>query len=182
SRRGLCRAEIREREIFVSRRRDHRDRRAALAPRGAAGNNPRSWRRARRARGCDVLSAGPCAVRSDPLAFTAMRPCPEGTTLPDTSSTSAKTESPAVDPRLHRVWCAFLDRLATDAEAALAVAMAYRELDGLGRDVWISALEQDADRVSVPRIAVYAPLLAVEADQKRRQRLLSALGPEQAAA
>jgi hypothetical protein len=112
-----------------------------------------------------------------------MRPCPEGTTLPDTSSgAGAKNESPAVDPRLHRVWCAFLDRLATDAEAALAVAMAYRELDGLGRDVWISALEQDADRVSVPRIAVYAPLLAVEADSKRRQRLLSALGPEQAAA
>jgi hypothetical protein len=78
------------------------------------------------------------------------------------------------------VWCAFLDRLATDAEAALAVAMAYRELDAPARDVWISALEQDAERVSVPRIAVYAPLLAVESDSKRRQRLLSALGPEQA--
>ena len=99
----------------------------------------------------------------------------------DTSPSLAdQGDSPVVDPRLHRVWCAFLDRLATDAEAALAVAMAYRELDGLGRDVWISALEQDADRVNVPRIAVYAPLLAVEADPKRKQRLLAALGPEQA--
>jgi hypothetical protein len=112
-----------------------------------------------------------------------MRSCPEGQSLPDTSqSIGAKAESSAVDPRLQRIWCAFLDRLATDAEAALAVAMAYRELDGLGRDVWISALEQDADRVNVPRIAVYAPLLAVETDPKRRQRLLTALGPEQAAA
>jgi hypothetical protein len=81
---------------------------------------------------------------------------------------------------LLRVWCAFLDRLATDSEAALAVAMAYRELDAPARDVWISALDQDAERLTVPRIAVYAPLLAVEADPKRRQRLLAALGPEQA--
>lgn len=96
----------------------------------------------------------------------------------DAGGVDASPEAP--DPRLYRVWCAFLDRLATDAEAALAVAMAYRELDGIGRDVWISALEQDADRITVPRIAVYAPLLAVEIDSKRRHRLLSALGPEQA--
>jgi hypothetical protein len=84
------------------------------------------------------------------------------------------------DPRLVDVWCGFLDRLATDAEAALAAAMAYRELSGPDRDVWIAALAQDIDRVSVPRIAVYAPLLAVETDPKRRALVLQAIGPEQA--
>jgi hypothetical protein len=80
------------------------------------------------------------------------------------------------------VWCAFLDRLATDAEAALAAAMAYRELDGPSRDTWISALEQDVDLVNVPRIAIYAPVLAVETDPKRRARVLAAVGPAQAEA
>jgi hypothetical protein len=84
------------------------------------------------------------------------------------------------DPRLLDVWCEFLGRLATDAEAALAAAMAYRELDGAARDVWISALEQDIARVSAPRVAVYAPLLAVETDPKRRARVLAAVGPVQA--
>lgn len=86
------------------------------------------------------------------------------------------------DRRTLDVWCAFLDRLATDAEAALAAAMAYRELDGSARDTWISALEQDIDRVNVPRIAVYAPLLAVETDPRRRSRVLAAVGPAQAEA
>lgn len=80
------------------------------------------------------------------------------------------------DKRLVDVWCAFMDRLATDAEAAHAVAMAYRELDGPSRDVWISTLEQDIDQISVPRIAVYAPLLAVETDAKRRARVTQAMG------
>ncbi|HEX4339775.1 MAG TPA: hypothetical protein VH062_27895 [Polyangiaceae bacterium] len=77
-------------------------------------------------------------------------------------------------------WCAFLGRLATDAEAALAAALAYKELAGRAREDWIAALEHDLDRVSVPAIAVYAPLLAVETDPKRRERILSALGPVQA--
>jgi hypothetical protein len=81
------------------------------------------------------------------------------------------------DPRLVDAWCAFLGRLATDAEAALAAAMAYRELEGPARDDWVAALEHDMGRVSVPPIAVYAPLLAVEADPRRRQRILGALGP-----
>ncbi len=86
---------------------------------------------------------------------------------------------PAVgaDPRLVDAWCAFLGRLATDAEAALAAAMAYRELAGPAREDWILALAHDIDKVSVPPIAVYAPLLAVETEPRRRQRILSALGP-----
>jgi hypothetical protein len=83
------------------------------------------------------------------------------------------------DSRLVDAWCEFLVRLATDAEAALAAAMAYRELDGPGRDVWITALETDVARIAVPRIAVYAPLLAVETDAKRRARVVAALGPVQ---
>ncbi|MBM4364068.1 MAG: hypothetical protein FJ104_15415, partial [Deltaproteobacteria bacterium] len=79
-------------------------------------------------------------------------------------------------------WCAFLGRLATDAEAALAAAMAYRELDDAARDVWIAALDQDIGRVAAPRIAVYAPLLAVETDPDRRSRVVRAIGPVDPAA
>jgi hypothetical protein len=84
------------------------------------------------------------------------------------------------DPRLVDAWCVFLGRLATDAEAALAAAMAYKELAGAAREDWIAALEHDIDRVSVPPIAVYAPLLAVEVEPRRRERILAALGPVQA--
>jgi hypothetical protein len=85
--------------------------------------------------------------------------------------------SAAVDARVVDAWCEWLGALATDAEAALAAAMAYKELDEGARDTWLSALEQDALRVSVPRIAVYAPLLAVESDPKRRARITDAIGP-----
>jgi hypothetical protein len=83
-----------------------------------------------------------------------------------------------VESRVVDAWCVWLDALATDAEAALAAAMAYKELDGPARDTWLSALEQDADSVGVPRIAVYAPLLAVESDPERRSRIAAAIGPE----
>jgi len=101
--------------------------------------------------------------------------CADSTPLPHAVAAGA-------EPRLVDVWCAFLSRLATDAEAAMAAAMAYRELDGQARDVWIAALEQDIERVDAPRIAIYAPLLAVETDPKRRARVLSAIGPSQAEA
>jgi hypothetical protein len=87
-----------------------------------------------------------------------------------------------VEPRVVDAWCVWLDALATDAEAALAAAIAYRELDGSARDTWLSALEQDANSVGVPRIAVYAPLLAVESDPERRSRIAAAIGPEDARA
>lgn len=74
-------------------------------------------------------------------------------------------------------WCEWLSALATDAEAALAAAIAYRELDDKGRVSWLNALEQDASRIKVPRIAVYAPLLAVESDPERRERITFAMGP-----
>jgi hypothetical protein len=81
------------------------------------------------------------------------------------------------DSRVLDAWCEWLGALATDAEAALAAAIAYRELDANGRTSWLNALEQDSVRLKVPRIAVYAPLLAVESDPERRERITFAMGP-----
>ena len=81
------------------------------------------------------------------------------------------------DARVLDAWCEWLGALATDAEAALAAAIAYRELDAQGRTSWLNALEQDSLRLKVPRIAVYAPLLAVESDPDRRERITFAIGP-----
>ncbi|HEX9620785.1 MAG TPA: hypothetical protein VF989_11660, partial [Polyangiaceae bacterium] len=86
------------------------------------------------------------------------------------------------DHRHVSAWCEWLNALAVDAEAALAAAIAYRELDQEGRDCWLLALEQDTRRLNVPRIAVYAPLLAVESDPVRRERIEDAMGPTDDAA
>ncbi len=83
--------------------------------------------------------------------------------------------SSGVDGRAVEIWCAWLGALATDAEAALAAALAYKALDEAERARWLTALEQDAQRLDVPLIAVYAPLLAVEADPHRRSRIQAAL-------
>lgn len=88
-----------------------------------------------------------------------------------------RVSAPSVDPRVVEAWCVWLDALATDAEAALAAAIAYQGLEGVDRDQWLTVLEQDFARVNVPRIAVYAPLLAVESDPARRARIEAAMGP-----
>lgn len=97
------------------------------------------------------------------------------------SSPADRTPLPEVgrahDARVVDAWCEWLGALATDAEAALAAAIAYRELDAKGRTSWLNALEQDSVRLTVPRIAVYAPLLAVESDPERRERITFAMGP-----
>jgi hypothetical protein len=90
--------------------------------------------------------------------------------------------TPLADERLVGAWCEWLGALATDAEAALATAIAYRELTPSGRDYWLTVLEQDAKRLDVPKIALYAPLLAVEVDVARRQRISLAMGPEEVSA
>jgi hypothetical protein len=84
---------------------------------------------------------------------------------------------PVTDERLVGAWCEWLGALATDAEAALAAAIAYRELTPSGRDYWLTVLEHDAKRLDVPKIALYAPLLAVESDPVRRERISDAMGP-----
>jgi hypothetical protein len=77
----------------------------------------------------------------------------------------------SLDPRTHAAWRTWLAALATNAEAATAAALAYQSLGEEGRDAWLEALEADAPSVDVPRIALYAPLLAVEQDDDRRERI-----------
>jgi hypothetical protein len=93
---------------------------------------------------------------------------------------SAAPKAPC--PRSVRAWRAWLGALANDADAAQAAALAYEQLDASGRDAWIDSLAQDALELGVPRIAVYAPLLAVELDGTRRQRIQIALGPNESVA
>lgn len=81
-----------------------------------------------------------------------------------------------VDSRMQQAWCQWLTALASDAEAAMAAAMAYRALGASERDTWLAALAQDADQLPVPKIALYAPLLAVESDPARRSRMITASG------
>lgn len=82
------------------------------------------------------------------------------------------------DPRLLEAWRAWLASLASDAEAALGAAHAYAELDAEGRDAWLDALSEDVPRLEVPSVAVYAPLLAVETDDERRDRISMAIGEQ----
>lgn len=77
----------------------------------------------------------------------------------------------SVDPRAHAAWRTWLSALAHDADAATAAALAYQSLPPDGRDAWLDALDQDADEVAVPKVALYAPLLGVEQDEDRRARL-----------
>lgn len=82
-------------------------------------------------------------------------------------------------PRTVEAWRAWLGALACDAEAALAAAMAYDQLDAEGREAWLESLAYDIKELGVPKIAVYAPLLSVECDAARRQRIRAAIGAEQ---
>jgi hypothetical protein len=82
------------------------------------------------------------------------------------------------DDRVRAAWRSWLSALATDAEAALAAALAYESLPSEGRDAWLDALEADAPGLGVPSVALYAPLLAVESDTPRRQRIEAAIATE----
>lgn len=85
--------------------------------------------------------------------------------------------NPQDEHRVKNAWFAWLGALATDAEAALAAALAYKQLEGPARDRWLAAIEQDAESLDVPRVAIFAPLLAVESDPQRRGRILRSMGP-----
>ncbi len=93
------------------------------------------------------------------------------------TSQPARDISISADKRVINAWCAWLGALATNAEAALAAALAYKQLEGPARDSWLTAVEHDADRLNVPRVAVFAPLLAVESDPERRLRITRSMGP-----
>jgi hypothetical protein len=79
------------------------------------------------------------------------------------------------DARARSAWCSWLSALATDAEAAIAAALAYESLPSEGRDAWLDALDVDAATLAVPAVALYAPLLAVELDVPRRGRMEAAI-------
>lgn len=85
------------------------------------------------------------------------------------------TPSP-VDPRILAAWREWLAALATDAEAAIAAAHVYAELGPEARNAWLDALAEDAPKLPVPAVAIYAPLLAVEADEARRARIERGIG------
>jgi hypothetical protein len=84
-----------------------------------------------------------------------------------------------LDPRMRTAWRSWLSALATDAEAAMAAALAYESLPDEGRDAWLDALDADAPTLSVPRIALYAPLLAVESAGERRARIERAFASDE---
>lgn len=84
---------------------------------------------------------------------------------------AASERAGSLDPRAHAAWRTWLKALATSAEAATAAALAYESLSDAGRDAWLDALDADAALISVPKVALYAPLLAVEQDEKRRARI-----------
>lgn len=80
-----------------------------------------------------------------------------------------------VDPRFVEAWREWLAALATDADSALAAAHVYEQLEPDGRDAWLDALVEDGPELAVPPVALYAPLLSVEADPVRRARIEEAL-------
>lgn len=80
--------------------------------------------------------------------------------------------------RVSPAWRTWLEALASDAEAALGAALAYETLDTRGKVAFLDALEQDAPRLGVPRVALFAPLLSVEDDSERRARILRAMGDD----
>ena len=84
-------------------------------------------------------------------------------------------EPESTDPRFLAAWREWLSALASDADAALAATDVYEGLDPSARDAWLDALAEDAPSLSVPIVAVYAPLLAVEADPSRRARMEDAI-------
>jgi hypothetical protein len=86
-----------------------------------------------------------------------------------------KTSAPDDDARFARAWRVWLEALAHDPEAAWAAALTYKSLGIEGREAWIDALEIDAPDVGAPAIALYAPLLGVEDDPGRRERIEAAL-------
>lgn len=89
-------------------------------------------------------------------------------------------DSDDTDEHVRAAWRSWLSALATDANAALAAAVAYESLSPEARRAWLDALDDDAAFVRVPAIALYAPLLAVESDADLRRRIEAAIAEQPA--
>jgi hypothetical protein len=83
-----------------------------------------------------------------------------------------------VEPRILAAWREWLAALASDPSAAIAAAQVYGELSPDGRDAWLDALEEDLPMLGVPRVALYAPLLTMEHEKDRLERIRRALGED----
>lgn len=73
-------------------------------------------------------------------------------------------------------WLSYLRSLATSADAALGCALAYEELPHSARAELVSLLEADVAAAGASRLAVVAPLLAVERDEALRRALRKLAG------
>jgi hypothetical protein len=85
---------------------------------------------------------------------------------------------PGRERLVRSAWRTWLSALATDADAAMAAALAYESLPPESRDAWLDALAHDRSMLDVPAVALYAPLLAVESDGGRRERIAVAIAAE----
>lgn len=120
-----------------------------------------------------VASPEPPDDPEKPSAPTDEKPEPSAAQEPPVTRVVAKAGEE--DARFARAWRVWLEALAHDPEAAYAAALTYRSLPVDGREAWIDALEIDAPDVGAPAIALYAPLLGVEDDPGRRERIEAAL-------
>jgi hypothetical protein len=93
----------------------------------------------------------------------------------DEPETDPVPSSERVDPRILAAWRQWLAALATDAEAAIAAGDVYEDLTPEGRNAWLDALGEDGPNLSVPLVAIYAPLLSVESDPVRLARIETAI-------
>jgi hypothetical protein len=84
---------------------------------------------------------------------------------------SAPAQTASDDPRIRAAWRSWLSALGTDSQAAIATALAYDSLSPEGRNAWLDVLETDCVALAVPKVALYAPLLAVEHDGERQRRM-----------
>lgn len=84
-------------------------------------------------------------------------------------------EETSPTPRARAAWRTWLSALAVDAEAALAAALTYEQLDSVSRDAFLDAVDEDAESIDVPKVALYAPFLSVENDLARKSRLEDAI-------
>lgn len=96
--------------------------------------------------------------------------------MPDASQPArgSKPDAHVLGPEARdtAVWREWLGSMSRDPEAALAFAIAYRDMSDSARDHWLGSLEEDASSLALPKIALFGPLLGVEENVDRRARIL----------
>lgn len=74
------------------------------------------------------------------------------------------------EQRIRGAWRTWLLALGTDPEAAIAASHVYAELTNEGKDAFLDAIEEDSPE-EISALALYAPVLAVETDPARLNRI-----------